>query len=176
MNRLITLLCLLATSVVVQAQGTTQFTVDLRGNSDHFGEGTFILTGSSFVYDVRTDWGFDLTAIHGPAESGTDAPKIFDLSLRRCDPPIGGLERGGCFYSGNITLSPEQTTELLSGQWYVYSTGELGQYFLRGQISLVPEPRLFGFFALTVCLVLLFRYSPSFCPRPLPTPQTWFES
>jgi hypothetical protein len=161
MNRLVTLLCLLATSVVVQAQGTTQFTVDLRGNSDRFGEGTFELTGSSFTYNVRTAFGFDLAAIHGPADSGTDAPKIFDLQLRRCDPPLIPVTIGGCFYSGSFTLPPEQIGQLLNEQWYVYSTSaQPTPFFLRGQITVVPEPRMIAF---SLALCFAFAARSSFC-------------
>jgi hypothetical protein len=64
---------------VFQTQETTEFVVQLRGNSDFLGEGTFQLTGTTLSYNVRTYPGFNLAAIHGPAQPGMDAPKIFDL-------------------------------------------------------------------------------------------------
>jgi hypothetical protein len=113
MKRLVTLLIFFASSAVVRAQETTQFTAALRGNSDWLGAGTFTLTGSSFTYDVNTPYSFDFAAIHGPAQSGMDAPKIFDLDSPSCVPPApGGEFRGGCYYSGSFALTEEQISQL----------------------------------------------------------------
>jgi hypothetical protein len=117
-----------------------------------------------FTYNVRTAFGFDLAAIHGPADSGTNAPKIVDLQLRRCDPPLIPVTIGGCFYSGSFSLPEEQTDQLLNEQWYVYSTSaQPTPFFLRGQITVVPEPGLLSFLLTMICVLFVSRW---FISRP----------
>jgi len=138
MRKLLALLLFLVSLGKAHAQGTLNFATHMTGNTMYFGDGTFSLSGDVFTYDLRTDWIFNTAEIHGPAISGTNAPLIFNLHLRFCEPPLGEY-RGGCVYRGNFTLSEEQTTDLVNEQWYVYSSYG-GELFLRGQIIQVPEP------------------------------------
>jgi hypothetical protein len=142
-----------------QTQGPTEFVVQLRGNSQFIGEGTFQLTGTTLSYNVRADYRFDVTAIHGPAQPGMDAPKIFDLEPPSCAPPLpGGGDRGGCWYIGSFALTEEQISQLSSEQWYVYSVpSQSPGYFLRGQITVVPEARSIWLWGLMLSCLLLPR-------------------
>jgi hypothetical protein len=142
-----------------QAQETAQFVVQLRGSQFFLGEGTFQLTGTTLSYNVRADPGFDVAAIHGPAQPGMDAPKIFDLRRVSCVPPLpGGGGGDGCFYVGSFALTQEQISQLSSEQWYVYSVvSHLPDYFLRGQITVVPEARSIWLWGLMLSLLLLPR-------------------
>jgi len=148
MKGLFPLFFLLVSLGNVHAQGTFNFTTHMTGNTMYFGDGTFSLSGDTFAYDVITDVPFNTAEIHGPAGPGTNAPLIFNLHLRLCEPPLGEY-RGGCVYSGNFTLSQEQTTYLLNEQWYVYSVAD--GLFLRGQITQVPEPSSLSYIGIGLC-------------------------
>ena len=145
-----------------QAQGTVQFRAILTGssvvppNSDPtIATGTFTLDGNSlsFLVDVPSDNFIPQSAyIQGPALSGGNGPKIFDLGAPRFLPGDSqGINPPGYrFFSpevlpglgaGPFPLTEAQITELESGLWYVNVTSAAfpnGQ--LRGQILEVPEP------------------------------------
>jgi hypothetical protein len=125
-----------------RAQGSFQLTNYLTSPTALFvfGEGTYSLTDNVLSYNLRTDFGFSEASIYGPAGPGMDAPLLFELRLRFCNPPLGGHDRGGCFYRGTLSLSEEQINELIGEQWYVLSSEGPGGATLRGQILLVPEP------------------------------------
>src|SRR6266542_3905779 len=116
------LLAFLALAVLCSAyaQGTLQFTAHLTSaETDGTGNGQFTLTGNDFTYDVRAPYTWN----QGIIQAGPDliAPIIFSLHLRQCGAPepYPGTNRGGCFFTGNLTLSEGQISDLVDGQWYV---------------------------------------------------------
>jgi len=150
MKTLLTIIVVLLSSIGGYSQGTIEFSVNLRGTNvvpPNTSSGTAFtsvtLTGASLSYWIVL---YDLASfyptsaeIRGPALPEANGNIIFDLgdyylSIR----PQGGADPA---YLGGFTLSNNQISELLSGQWYfnintaAYPNGEL-----RGQIVVVPEP------------------------------------
>ncbi len=126
----------------VYAQGTLQFAVHLTGATDATGDGTFSLTGNLLSYDLLIPYLFtyNTAEIHGPGVPGLNAPLIFGLHVRSCQPPQD-LYKGGCLFQGNLTLTDAQIPELVAEQWYVKAYWpELPDLPLQGQILQVPEP------------------------------------
>ena len=122
------------------AQGTTQFTAHLTGNTFYDGTGTFSLTGDVLTYDVEipTVNSFGAANIQGPGPD-PGAPAIFNLHLTKCVFPEPPFDPGGCVFTGSFTLSADQEDQLRNGEWYVNAFGP-DPFVIRGQIVSVPEP------------------------------------
>lgn len=93
MKRMLPLLALVAAVVSASAQGTLQFTADLRGanevppnTSPYRGDGIFWLDGTTFNYGVGLYLPMPTppigATIHGPAGLDSTAPVLFDLGAR----------------------------------------------------------------------------------------------
>ena len=128
------------------AQGTLMFETNPTNVEIVYpSHGLFTLSGITLEYEFRAPYSWDMAEILGPgmAHSGQDAPVIFELNLRGCEPPLIPGRLGACYYEGALTLSDDQITELVSGQWYVKSFVSFNPaHPLEGQITLVPEPSL----------------------------------
>jgi hypothetical protein len=123
---------------------TVEFTATLSGtnavppNNDPItGHGTFTLTGNTLAYHVvAVGFGlFNTGTIHGPAGPGTNAPAIFDLGPAQVaipNPP----NPGASLFTGSLTLTGQQTADLLAGLYYVVlaNTDINGQLILDGQL------------------------------------------
>jgi hypothetical protein len=77
--------------------------------------------------------------LHGPANPAETAPVVHDLAPFHSfasDPPRGGT------IVGSLQYSEAQAADLVAGLHYinVYTPGNLGGE-IRGQLTLVPEPR-----------------------------------
>ncbi len=151
------LLAFLALAVLCSAyaQGTLQFTAHLTSaETDGTGNGQFTLTGNDFTYDVRAPYTWN----QGIIQAGPDliAPIIFSLHLRQCGAPepYPGTNRGGCFFTGNLTLSEGQISDLVDGQWYVRAFRQGPG--INGQITLVPEPSWSQLLGLALGVILLY--------------------
>jgi hypothetical protein len=87
-----------------------------------------------------------------------DAPKIFDLRRVSCVPPLPGVGGDGCYYIGSFALTQEEISQLSSEQWYVYAVpSETPGFFLRGQITVVPEARSIWLWGLMLSFLWLPR-------------------
>ena len=120
-------LAVFANALVLHAQGTFQFTVNLNGanevppnNSAIVGSGTFSLTGTTLTYVFGGPGAFAGTTgnIDGPALPGSIGPMIFNLGapgIAIQNPP----DPGGYQFSGTLkNLSGTQISQLESGLWY----------------------------------------------------------
>ena len=129
---------------IVLAQGTLVFEAYPTSLGLFFpAYGVFTLDGNVLGYELLVYSGEDIAQIRGPgvAHGDQEAPVLFDLNLIYCDPPLIPGYIGGCFYEGTLTLSDDQMSELISGQWYVKSIVSFNMAsYSEGQIVLVPEP------------------------------------
>lgn len=154
MKRLVLTIVVLACIVFAQAQGTSQFTVNLNGASQAppnastaTGSGTLTLNGQTLSYNFGGFWTFPVTtgSINGPTNSSSIAPILFDLgapSFAVPNPP----DQGGYAFTGTISsLTGGQINDLLAGLWYVnILSSQFPDGEIRGQITVVPEPATLG--------------------------------
>jgi hypothetical protein len=114
-----------------------------RNASTHRGEAAFILTGTSLSYELAMDANFAWTAV------GLYAPPFpnpFNL-ISKLDTtigdmiPAGGLPNapglpGQVLYSGNLTLTDKQVSQIKCGEFYInvlttrFPRGEIGGWIL----------------------------------------------
>ena len=145
---------------IVLAQGTLVFEAyPTRPGLFFPAYAVFTLDGNVLDYDYLAPFGDDIAQIRGPgiAHGDQEAPVLFELNLIYCDPPLLPGHLGGCFYEGTLTLSDNQMTELISGQWYMKSfVSHNPAYFTEGQIVLVPEPVLSIWIAAGALFVVTF--------------------
>src|SRR5207244_2935544 len=99
MKKMIPLFVILLSGACAHAQGTLQFAAHLTGTTDLVGDGSFSLTGNSLSYDVLIPAAFtyNTAEIHGPGDTRIDAPLLFGLQVRSCEPPLGTF-KGGCLF------------------------------------------------------------------------------
>ena len=132
-------LSLLTTLAAAKAQGTLYFTAQVT-NSVYSRTASFSLTTNVLRYGVETV-GLNHAQIRGPGTPESTAPVIFDLQMSGvCDPPLGDFP-GDCFFDGRLSLTTDQVSQLVAGEWYIDSYGTIfNGPPMRGQILPVPEP------------------------------------
>jgi len=160
MKRVVILSCLLAVQAVAQAQGTFEFAAHLT-NDVYSSEASFTLTDMSFHYRVDTV-GLEVAQIRGPGTPDSNAPVIFNLTLVGCDPPLPGGIPGDCYFSGIVTLTSDQISELLARQWYVDSYSPARPFLapMRGQIEPIPEPSMLALAFFGTAALVILRHRP----------------
>jgi hypothetical protein len=122
-------------------------------SSTRTAEGEFYLypdrsfTGDIFVPDYVGITTVSLFRATGVSDSGA---KLFELAPGAIEHPRPGGGGGGQIFEldTSVNLTAAQTTDLQSGLWWVsvitpeYPNGEI-----RGQITTIPEPSMFGLMA-----------------------------
>ncbi|MBM3884092.1 MAG: PEP-CTERM sorting domain-containing protein [Verrucomicrobia bacterium] len=133
------------------AQGTLEFTVTLDGNhslpanaSVWKGTGTFTFSSALLFQGdvfVQADSGQGGVSIYSSPASDALGAVVFTLSPGPFEAPGPSGEPGGRVFFANRTLSANERTDLLGGNWWaVYSVAGSPESQLRGQIQVVPEP------------------------------------
>ncbi len=127
---------------------TLEFTASLSGtnevppnHSTTTGTATFTLEGNLFRYQVFFPLPSSPTGahIHGPAMPGQNTNALFALDGPMFAAPEPGIGGGGYAFTGNRTLSSEDSSHLQAGLWYVNVTSaRFPDGELRGQILPVP--------------------------------------
>jgi hypothetical protein len=133
------------------AQGTLEFTVTLDGNhavppnaSPWQGTGTFTFSPALLFQGdvfVQADSGQGEVSIYSSPASDALGTVVFTLSPGPFEAPGPSGEPGGRVFFANRTVSANERTDLLGGNWWaVYSVAGSPESQLRGQIQVVPEP------------------------------------